>query len=97
MAKEVFFHIGAHKSASTTIQNNLKRNKKQFVDCVDLVPVLAADYPQSNFFRFFLDLSDGTINFHDPVVFEWEVQRAKSSFEEIVSNIDSGKSLFFSY
>lgn len=97
MTRQVFFHVGAHKAASTTIQNNLKLNRGLLSGSIDLIPVLVSDYPDSYFFRFFLDLSDGTIDCNDEVAFDQMVSKARASFEEILTGLDSSKSVFFSY
>lgn len=97
MNRQVYFHVGAHKAASTTIQNNLKRNRELLSDAIDLVSVLVSDHPDSYFFRFFLDLSDGTINCHDGASFESAVLRAKASFDEILSAVNPDKAVLFSY
>lgn len=97
MKRKVFFHVGAHKAASTTIQNNLKRNRELLFDAIDLASVLVSDYPQAYFFRFFLDISDGTINCSDDASFALAVLKAKESFDQILAELEPGKSVFFSY
>ena len=97
MPRKVFFHVGAHKAASTTIQNNLKLNRRLLSDSIDLAAVLVSDYPDSYFFRFFLDLSDGTVDCNDEASFDQAVSKARASFEEILAGLDPSKSVFFSY
>jgi len=95
--REMYFHVGAHKSASTTIQSNLKRNRFLLSEAVDLIAVLASDYPGSYFFRFFLDLSYGTVDVSDPDVFQKALDKARVRFDEIVSSLSPEKPIFFSY
>jgi hypothetical protein len=95
--REIYFHIGAHKSASTTIQDNLRLNKGLLFESVDLIAVVASDYPRSDFFRFFLELSSGAIDVNDSHGFQSALDRARVSFDEIISSLSPGAPIFFSY
>lgn len=90
--KKLYFHVGAHKSASTTLQRNIKLNKKKLLAEYGISFVGGADLVGSEFLEHFRKLSKGEYSIGCSSYAE-SLEKAKNSLERMLENIPSNEVL----
>ena len=90
--KKLYVHVGAHKSASTTLQRSIRFNKDFFLKEYGISFIGGADLVGSDFLEHFKSLSRGEF-LEDCSGYENSLKRARESIESIVRKTPSDEVL----
>jgi len=95
VAKRIYFHIGAHKSASTTLQVNMNKNRGYFEEEHGLSFLSNQDITGSEFCRHFKRISSKGVSLNQDE-YEKSIEKARISLDGIVERA-SGDDVFISW
>ncbi|WP_349789838.1 hypothetical protein [Chromohalobacter israelensis] len=85
MAKKVYLHIGAHKSASKTIQRNIAKNSEFFKQVNGISHIMSQDLNGSDFARHFTEISGHRLP-SDSFDFDESIELARLFIEDLINS-----------